>query len=158
MNFTRATVEDFLLAFDDFETYTLSSLDSLDPDVKNIHISTYDRIRMGLEDAEGIILSYYIISTTSGQASIQSAFRGFQLRIARYLLDTLKGRQSVTDSYKEVISQLEKISRNKDTRGISEELKDQLGLSNVTVHGVSPIANNDGVSFARNKKRNLIYI
>lgn len=158
MNFTRATVDDFLLAFDDFETYTLSSLDSLDPDVRNLHISTYDRIKSGLEDAEGIILSYYIISTTSGQAAIQSAFRGFQLRIARYLLDTLKGRQSVIDSYKEVIAQLGKISLNKDIRGIDSGLRDKLGISNPTVQGVSPIATTSGVSFDRNRKRNLIYI
>jgi phage gp36-like protein len=158
MNFTRATVDDFLLAFDDFETYTLSSLDSLDPDVKNIHIATYDRIRMGLEDAEGIILSYYIRCTTSGQAAIQSAYRGFQLRIARYLLDTLKGRQSVTDSYKEVILQLEKIVELKDIRGIGRDKIDQLGLTDITSQTISAIPTKENITFPRQRNRNLLYI
>lgn len=126
----KATVADFISAYDDLEAIFLADPDThgLDPDLQDIALTGQERLQLALDDADGELQRYYLKSLPMGRAMIQSGYRRMQLRIARYLLDTVKARQSIKEDYEKVISTLEKISEDKDNVQLTEDEALMLGV------------------------------
>lgn len=130
--FLRATVQEFIEAYDDIEAMLLEDPEGeylLDEDIKEMSLKSNRRIQLALDDAEGMILSHYIKALPMGRAMIQQSFRRLQLRIARYLLDTVKGRQSVKEDYESCLEFLKSASEMTDNIQLTQEEQDVLGIN-----------------------------
>lgn len=124
----KPTVEEFLLAYDDFEGIILSDPEMLDDDLQNLSLNDTSRIQLALDDAYGLVLSYYLKALPTGRAMIKSSSKRDQLQIARYLLDTVKARQPVKEAYEEVLSRLKETSSMEQNIQLTEEEQIELGI------------------------------
>ena len=126
----KPTVEDFLSAYDDLETISLADPDGnlLDPDLAEMALADRKRIELAIDDSEGILQMYFIRSLPMGRAMITQAYRRLCLRLSRYLLDTVKARQSIKEDYDSVIQLLETVSQITDNVQLTEEEQSILGI------------------------------
>jgi phage gp36-like protein len=123
-----ATLEEFVLAYDDLESVILSDPDNLDTDLQGLGLTSNDRIQLALDDAYNLQLSFYIRALPIGRAMIKASWKRDQMQIARYLLDTVKARQPVKESYTEVMARLEKAASLEDNIQLTKEEQIELGI------------------------------
>lgn len=139
--FTKATVDDFKLAYDDIEFTLLNDPATayLDEDSASAVPAIDDRIQLALDDADCELSSYYIRALAMGRAMIRNNYRRLQLRIARYLLDTVKSRESVKQDYEKAIEFLDKVVELKDNLVLTKEEAEDLQVE---------VKNSNRLSFA----------
>lgn len=126
--YIKATVADFIKAFDDYEGIILADPELMDDDLANLGLNDTSRIQLALDDADYLLMSYSIKSLAIGKAVIKSAWRRDQMIIARYLLDTVKARQPVKEAYLEVLDRLKTASELDGKTDLTEEEAEELGL------------------------------
>ena len=97
-----ARVDDFIRAFTRKEAIEISNLDN-----GSATEIDYERIQVAIEDAEAYIDSYVTNATQAGIRLISSTRRRTALIIARYYLDSVRRRESVTNDYERAIKELE---------------------------------------------------
>lgn len=127
MSTLKATVKDFLTAFDDFEGSILADPEC-DSDIADSVLGDSIRIELALEDADCLIQSFYIKALPIGRAILRKAWRRNQLIIARHYLDTVKSRQSVEDAFKQVLEFLESACSMEDNVQLTKEEANELGI------------------------------
>jgi len=130
MSILKATVQDFVLAYDDIESVFLQDPDGsmLDDDLQNLALTEQNRLQLALDDADCMMLAYYVKCLPMGRAMLTQGYRRLQMRIARYLLDTVKARQSVKEDYKDALDFLNKLLEFTDNVQLTQEEADMLGV------------------------------
>lgn len=125
----KATVEDFLKAFDDYESIVLSDPELIDDDLADLGLNDTERIQLALDDADALLKSFYVKALPIGRAVLKSAWRRDQLIIARHLLDTVKARQPVKDAYLEVLERAKQACELEDNIALTDEEAIELGIA-----------------------------
>lgn len=126
---TLATVDDFILTFGELESLELSSLENVNEQVIN-----RDKIQNALDLAYEFILGYEALCSNEGSIAILKAIRYLTLNIARYMLDTLKRREDVTNTYQSCIEFLQKAIEGSNGSFSPEELEQYGKTEKRSVH------------------------
>lgn len=138
----RATVDDFILAFGQWESLELSDLDH--PENNSVNS---ERLNHFLDDAFREIEGYDTIACIPGKVLIRKNCRRLQLDIARYYADALKTRPDIKERYEKALEFLRN-SYSDDICALSpssEDLKD-VGL----------VCKDRNLMLSKNGEKNLI--
>ena len=119
----KPTVDDFITTFGELEALELSNLEDV-----NEPTICREKIENAIDLANDLWCGYQVRCKLAGKAAITKAQRWLVLNIARYLMDSLKRRCDITDTYNSCIEFMKESCEMEGDQLTDEELED-LGLT-----------------------------